>query len=225
VPGPVWDADDPADEGRILANVASLITKLRADASRDAVPSLGKVQRLHAACYTGCKLPAAGYAGHFRGDPSVPDLIGYEVGVGPLQPDGWPSKVGVPSTQVRRAVSQLLDQTRAGVRRLDTVLPEGGRTTDSTQLRAITSLAAAVHGEWVRIHPYANGNGRTARVWAAWVALRYHVPVFVSVKPRPNDAAYAIASARSMGRPPDFVGDHSLAQVVFADMLIQVLRP
>lgn len=225
MPGPAWDDDDAADAPLILANIASRLAELRAAAAKRRAPTIGEVQRWHAACYAGCKLPAAGYAGHFRGDPTVPELVGYEVGIGQRQPDGWPSKVGVFSSQVRGAVLQLLSQIRGGIAHLDAILPQGNRPSDASQLQAIAFLAAAIHGEWIRIHPHANGNGRTARVWAAWVALRYGAPVFVSIKPRPNDAAYAVASARSMGRPPDFLGDHSLTESVFADMLVQALRP
>ncbi len=225
VPGPPWNDDDPADRARIRKNVGSLLTELRAIALGRVMPGMAEVQRWHAACYTGCKLPVAGYAGHFRGDPMVPELIGYEVGVGTRQLDGWPSKVGVFSPQVREAVLQLLSKVGAGAARLDAVLPPGGRPANAAQLQAVASLAAITHGEWIRIHPYANGNGRTARIWAAWVALRYGAPVFVSIKPRPDRAAYAIASASSMGRPPDFRGDHSLALTLFTDMLVQVLRP
>jgi fido (protein-threonine AMPylation protein) len=87
------------------------------------------------------------------------------------------------------------------------------------ELDAIVHLTASIHGEWVRIHPFANGNGRTARVWAAWLALRYRLPLFVSVKPRPDDAAYVSASKASMGRPPDFAGDHTLTAHVFSHLL------
>ena len=225
MPGQAWNEDDPADRARILKNVASLLAELRAVARGRTMPGIAEVQRWHAACYAGCKLAVAGYAGHFRGDPAVPELLGYEVGLGVRQLDGWPTKVGVFSPQVRGAVLQLLSQVEAGVARLDAILPPGGRPADAAQLRAMASLAAVIHGEWIRIHPYANGNGRTARIWTAWVALRYGVPVFVSVKPRPDDTAYAIASASSMGRPPDFCGDHSLARTLFTDMLVQALRP
>ncbi len=141
------------------------------------VPSVAEVQRWHAACYEGCKLPVAGYAGHFRGDPAVPELMSYEVGVGARQSDGWPSKVGVFSPQVHGEVLQLLSQVGAGIARLDAILAPGSRPAEAAQLQAIASLAAVIHGEWIRIHPYANGNGRTARIWAAWVALRYGVPI------------------------------------------------
>ena len=224
MPGQAWDDDDPADRARILSNVSSLLTGLRADAPARMVPSVAEVQRWHAACYEGCKLPVAGYAGHFRGDPAVPELMSYEVGVGARQSDGWPSKVGVFSPQVHGEVLQLLSQVGAGIARLDAILAPGSRPAEAAQLQAIASLAAVIHGEWIRIHPYANGNGRTARIWAAWVALRYGVPIFVSVKPRPDDIAYVVASASSMGRPPDFRGDHSLALNLFTDMLVQVLR-
>ena len=224
MPGQAWDDDDPADRARILSNLSSLLTGLRADAPARTVPSVAEVQRWHAACYEGCKLPVAGYAGHFRGDPAVPELMGYEVGVGARQPDGWPSRVGVFSPQVHGEVLQLLSRVGAGIARLDAILAPGSRPTEAAQLQAIASLAAVIHGEWIRIHPYANGNGRTARIWAAWVALRYGVPIFVSVKPRPDNIAYAVAAASSMGRPPDFRGDHSLALNLFTDMLVQVLR-
>ena len=92
-------------------------------------------------------------------------------------------------------------------------------------LQSVTTLAATVHGEWVRIHPYANGNGRTARLWAGWLALRYGLPIFVTVKPRPGDADYALSSRMSMGRPPHFTGDHRAAASVFAQKLARAIDP
>ena len=45
---------------------------------------------------------------------------------------------------------------------LDPAIPAGGRPADPAQLRSVLTLCAYTHGEWVRIHPFANGNGRTA---------------------------------------------------------------
>ena len=70
------------------------------------------------------------------------------------------------------------------------------------RLQLYVALAAAVHGEWIRIHPFANGNGRTARLWTHWLAARYDLPPLVRVKPRPNDRLYRDAAAASM------TGDH-----------------
>jgi hypothetical protein len=55
------------------------------------------------------------------------------------------------------------------------------------------------------------------------IALRYGLPVFVTLKPRPDDVAYARAAKRSMGRPPDFTGDHAEAVAVFAHLLSLIL--
>ncbi|MFP5345434.1 MAG: Fic family protein [Actinomycetes bacterium] len=51
-----------------------------------------------------------------------------------------------------------------------------------------------MHGEWVRIHPFADGTGRTARIWVTWLLLRYGLPTFVTLEPRPTDTAYARAA-------------------------------
>jgi len=184
---------------------------------------VGAVRGWHAALYDGCRVPVAGYVGHLRGDPAVAELVGYEVGVGAEQPDGYPEKMGVWSVLLPDAVDGLLAATHAALTRLDEILPVGTRPASVDELDAVVGLTARVHGEWVRLHPFANGNGRIARVWAAWLALRYNLPVFVTVKPRPDDLAYARAARDSMGRPPDFTGDHHIATAVFAHLLTLTL--
>jgi hypothetical protein len=106
---------------------------------------------------------------------------------------------------------------------LDSVLKPGLRPETSEAVEAVVLLAARVHGEWVRLHPFANGNGRTARVWANFIALRYSLPAFVSVKPRPAAATYGRAGQASMGRPPDFIGDNGPVTALFARMLAELL--
>jgi len=223
VPGPPWDDDPSADGATILANIDKLVRSMRADAPARTLPGVAVVQRWHATIYEGCRLPVAGYAGHFRGDPTVAELVGYEVGVGPRQIDGYPDRVGLPASQVRAAVLTMLTNLGQAVAVLDNHVPTGKRPADPAALQSIAALAATVHGEWVRIHPFAKGNGRTARLWAAWLALRYNLPVFVTVKPRPADADYAIAARMSMGRPPDYRGEHSAAVAVFTGMLTRAI--
>jgi len=79
---------------------------------------------------------------------------------------------------------------------LDSLLPVG-REPDVDQQGAIVDLCAWVHAEWVRIHPLANGNGRIARLWANCLAMRYGVPPFIRLRPRPN-AGYREAGAKAM---------------------------
>ena len=70
---------------------------------------------------------------------------------------------------------------------LDSMLP-AGQELDADQLAAIVYLCAWVHAEWVRIHPFANGNGRTARLWANCIAMRYGLSPFIRLRPGPTQA-------------------------------------
>ena len=218
MPGPSWE-DDPRDLALIGRNAAALVSVLAATARNRVLPDLTDALDWHTALYAECRVPVAGYVGHLRGDASVPDLLGYEVGVGPLLPDGLPEKMGALSEGLAGEVGALVPAIHAGLERLDAVLPPGRRPTTVDQLDAVVRLSAVVHGEWVRLHPFANGNGRTARTWAAFIALRYSLPVFVTSRPRPDDVAYARAGRDSTGRPPDFVGDHGAATAVFGHLL------
>jgi Fic family protein len=96
-------------------------------------------------------------------------------------------------------------------------VPVGGPPDDARRLAAVVQLAGLAHGEWVRIHPFANGNGRTARLWVAWVAARYGLPLFLRLKPRPAATQYAVAASACMR------GDHTLMQLYLADQLAEAL--
>jgi len=82
------------------------------------------------------------------------------------------------------------------VAEMDALLPPGHEP-DADELAAIVDLCSWVHAEWVRIHPFANGNGRTARLWANSLAMRYGLPPFIRLRPRP-DADYGDAGAAAM---------------------------
>jgi len=224
VPRPAWNNDSPGDLALIQQNAGALIRSIAQKAHDwSVVPGAGEVLDWHSQLYQGCRVPVAGYVGHFRGDPTVAELVGYEVGVGRLQPDGLPQKVGVYSTDLAVQIPTLIAQIQAGIRHLDSVLEPGRRPATSEAAEAVVLLAARVHGEWIRLHPFANGNGRTARVWANFIALRYSFPAFVSVKPRPAAATYGRAGHASMGRPPHFIGDNGPVTGLFARMLAESL--
>ena len=222
---PSWDDDNPADLPTIAANTSALLVRLLAASSARSMPAVADACRWHTAIYAGCQAPVAGYVGRFRGDPGVPELVGYEVGVGATQPDGYPDRVGLWSAELPAALSSFFTGVTAALAQLDQVLAPGQRPTSVDELEAVVGLTALVHGEWLRLHPFANGNGRTGRLWAAFIALRYSVPIFVSVKPRPDDVAYERAGRASMGRPPTFAGDHSTAVAVFGHLLSLALLP
>ena len=82
------------------------------------------------------------------------------------------------------------------VSEMDAELPMG-QEPNADQLAAVIDLCAWAHAEWVRIHPLANGNGRTARLWANSLAMRYGLEPFVRLRPRPS-AGYGEAGVRAM---------------------------
>lgn len=202
-----------------MQNAAELIIEIDGAATERRFPDLVDVRRWHTALYRGCSVPNSGYIGHFRGESDVPALADYEVGVGPVQPDGLPEKVGVPAACIAGEMDLLIAGIHGALVELDRLVAIGMRPQTVDELQAIVRLTAVVHGEWVRLHPFANGNGRIARVWVAVIARRYSLPVFLDLKPRPTDVAYRRAGRDSMGRPPDFEGKHSTAVAVFGHLL------
>ncbi len=149
-------------------------------------------QQWHRDLYDGIARPFDYYAGEFRdSDQNFPDLIGYEVQVG--------SVPGVPAALVPQALQRFELGAQTAAAQLDTVIAVGAHPSAMmpAELHGVLTYCAVLHGNWVRIHPFANGNGRTARLWANWAALRYGLPPFVTVKPRPRHP-YGAAAAASM---------------------------
>lgn len=191
--GRPWGEDSRADEVRIASNVVELLRQLAVDASMRHDPSLRMAHGWHVAVFAGVSSPPHdSYLGAPRG--STDELGNYEV-----------------------VLARLESSIRAAVSVLDVVIAPGAVPADADELMAVLRLCARVHGEWVRIHPYANGNGRTARVWANWIALRYGLPPFARITPRPDGLLYAQAAHLSVRD-----GDHSLTTHVFVDLLRSV---
>jgi hypothetical protein len=220
---PWWPEDDPKNLSLIQGNVTELVTELRAAATDRVLPTREELCRWHARLYAGCDVPVAGYVGHLRGDPAVPELIDYEVGLGARLKDGNPEKMGLWARRVGDEIEAVLAGLRAVFVELDARLPIGKSPTTPEEILALISFAALAHGECLRVHPFANGNGRVARLMVAFICLRYRLPMFLHIKPRPESDDYIRASRDSMGRPPDFVGNHTSTTAVFAHMLAEEL--
>lgn len=205
-----WNNDPPGSDARIIGNIKRLGARIVADAPLRVAPSVAMAQDWHRAAYQGVTLPVPYYSGEIRDtDAAYPELIGYEVSVG--------TALGVASTDVPVELSGLEAGLRAIVARIDGVVPVGGKPSTVTDLYAVLRIAAIAHGEWVRIHPFANGNGRVARLWVNWVAVRYGLPFFLSLKPRPAGLVYGAAAAASMR------GDHGPMEVALLSLLNQAI--
>jgi fido (protein-threonine AMPylation protein) len=215
VPGPAWGEDSAADEVVIAANVGALVRDLAAIAAkaRDD-PTLALAQQWHTRIYSGVSsVPSPEYLGAFRGAGA--DLADYEVVL--VDRAGRVVAAGVPAADVGAELAAFAASVLQAVRSLDAVITVGSAPTTNEELLAVIQLAALVH-EWVRVHPFANGNGRTARTWANWVALRYGLPPFVRIKPRPDGLLYARAAYLSMGGG-GAGPNHDLTVQVFLDLL------
>lgn len=200
-----WNDDPPGAEQQILVNAAAVLREIAASAAARHDPSIAMAQEWHRRLYDQVSLPVPYYAGEPRdSDANFPELIGYEVGIGRYE--------GTPSADVPEALAGFEAGARRAAAPLDAMVPTGTKPAAGQQLRAVLSFCAVLHGEWVRIHPFANGNGRTARLWANWAALRYGLPPFITIKPRPSNP-YSQAAMASMQ------GNHDATVAAFHEML------
>jgi fido (protein-threonine AMPylation protein) len=201
-----WDDDPPLSLARIASNTNAVAYLIDGQARARVGPSLALAFDWHRRIYDNVPLPVPYYAGEVRNsDPTYPELFGYNVEVGGLP--------GVSHTDVPAALVAFEQSIVTATTTLDAAIAPGSIPASAAALAAVIRLVAYVHGEWVRIHPFANGNGRTARCWANFVALRYGLPAFVTIKPRPASLLYARAANASM------TGDHRPTEGLFAAML------
>jgi len=219
LPGPLsWSEDTPADELIIAANVGRMLTDIVRNGARRETPRLALAHDWHRRIFAGTSSPPGPHVlGVPRGSPH-PDLRSYEVVVA-SGAGGVVSGYGVPAARVAFYLAGFEQGVQAAVARLDPVIDVARGPQTTVELESVVRLAALCHGEWVRIHPYMNGNGRVARTWANWVAVRYGLPPFVRIKPRPDGLWYAVAARNSMGMPPDYSADHEPTFQVFLEIL------
>lgn len=130
-------------------------------------------------------VPNPCYLGGYRGG-AHPWLLNYEVEVDGLQ--------ATPASRVTEELADLLAEYDQRSRQLASlVIPTQDK--DDVALRKVVELAAWVHGKWLQIHPFANGNGRTARLLANHVLARFRVRPVVRLRPRPDPPYTAIATS------------------------------
>jgi len=207
-----WRDDPASGRERVRENLQQLVNDLARVARARERPTVEMARTWHRAIYDGVELPVSYYAGGIRDrDPPEPELVDHEV--------MW---AGVPATPASDVWSELPEFERAAqsaVEVLDAVVEPGGRPEDAATLESVLALAAALHNEWVRIHPHVNGNGRIARCWANWIMLRYGLPPVVRLRPRPDAAHYQRAAALARQRL------HGPMQRYFLRLLRRELEP
>ena len=177
---PDWDEDSP----QLRANLTQILEEIAAAAEQREKPAVEAARLWHAIAMRSLEVRDARWVGAFRGEPGL--HIAVRVG----------ENYGVDPENVGEALKEFEAKLQRLVAELDAVLPPGDGP-NGDQLAAIIDLCAWAHSEWVRIHPFANGNGRTARLWANSLAMRYGLPPFIRLRPRPN-ASDGQAGAKAM---------------------------
>jgi fido (protein-threonine AMPylation protein) len=176
-----WDTDTP----QLRSNLAQLFARVRDEALKRKPLTIETIRGWHLSMMEGLITPDPNLVGRFRGEAGLED---YNVRVGELP--------GVSASEIAADLADFDRKLRLAVIELDALInPDQDLTADDVQ--AVLTLCAWTHSEWVRIHPFANGNGRTARLLVNSIAMRYGLPPFLRIRPRPN-YGYGRASAVAM---------------------------
>lgn len=176
-----WDGDST----QLRTNLRRALLQARDHALQRLSPSIEQARDWQSATMQKLIPPRSEYVGRFRGEAGLQDC---EVEIGKVR--------GAPAKEVAGELKQFEEKLQRTVEALDTLIaPDQDLSVDD--VAAVIDLCAWAHAEWVRIHPFANGNGRTARLWANYLAMRYGLPPFVGLRPRPDDG-YGAACTQAM---------------------------
>jgi hypothetical protein len=198
-----WDADSP----QLHQNLAKVRASIQRDAQERVVPTVAVAKVWHQTMMTGLTVPAPLYVGRFRGEAGLQNV---QVRIG--------SALGVPPADVAGELQLFETRLQAVVSALDQKYAVGVDLDTDDDVSAVIDLAAWAHAEWVRIHPFANGNGRTARAWANLILVRYGIPPAIRLRPRP-ESSYGAACANAMK------GDWGPTALVFRAMVREATAP
>jgi hypothetical protein len=196
-----WDDDTP----QLRGNLAKVFGRVRDEALSREPLTIEVARGWQIDIMSGLIPPGPNLVGRFRGEAG---LESYDVSV-----RGLP---GAPASGVAAELSEFDRKLRLAIAELDRWIGPGQDLT-ADNLAAVLTLCAWAHSEWVRIHPFANGNGRTARLWVNSIAMRYGLPPFLRIRPRPGDG-YGRVSAAAMQ------GDWRPTVALFRQMYINSLR-
>ena len=155
---------------------------------RRKLPRIKLMKDAHRIMFKG--IAPADEIGDFRDQDQVPKALReVNVGVGKL--------LGADYKKVLDEVADFEKEFRKRTKGCDSVWSSLGKSKSGYALDQIVKLAAWAHGEWVQIHPFINGNGRTSRLWMNYVITRYGMEPLAIIRSRP-DSPYGEAAAQSM---------------------------
>jgi Fic family protein len=181
-----WDANSP----ELLRNLLDLGTKVAAAANAREALSSEVIRAWQNDIMRGLDPTDGEPLGVFRGQAGLDD---YDVAIGNFS--------GTPAELVRTELADFDRTLTQQLEELDRIIRRGRLAEHATadNVSAVIILCAWAHGEWVRMHPFPNGNGRTARILVNGIALRYGLPAFLRIRPRPGSEYERVAHEAMQG--------------------------
>jgi len=124
------------------------------------------------------------FLGSFRGEAErCPLLAGWQVRAGLFETCS-PGEVAGRLASFEVDLNDAVESSSTDLREADAIME-------------IASIAAEAHGEWIRVHPFFDGNGTTARLIANWVLIQQQLNPVVAAW-RPTEHGYLAAASASM---------------------------
>lgn len=172
----------PDDDKIIASNVAQLDGQLAQRRGHREVFTRQLPLDWHIQIHTGCQhVPSDQYVGHYRGEP-----LSYlkDCPVGVANAGGAIAFLGSPPHRVGSDLADLEVTLAADLAALDAKIPDPASAKPRIEL--VLEVMARHYATWIRVHPLVDGNGRTARVLANWLAVRYWQPLVIPGRPPTN---------------------------------------
>jgi len=195
-----WESDSP----KLQTNLESLLQSIRDKSPQRLKLTFENARQWQIKFMDGLVVPDPKFVGRFRGEPDLENINVYVAFIWGVDAQKVPQELKVFEIKLNQILNALDKQIGQG----DAKSPK--------DIKDVLECCAWAHGEWVRIHPFVNGNGRTARLWANAIALCYDLPPFVRLRPHP-DGDYGQASASLM------LGNWDGMVPIFHDMLKDAL--
>lgn len=203
-----WDKHLRANKNKIKRNYVALRKSVVDDALDGTRPTVEGVRGWHRASLAGVDLAEPQVAGGFRGEGAPGQLATCVALVGGAVGE-FPSNVVVRVRETFRQLSERLDV-------LDARLDDGETLADL--YADVIELCAWLHGEWVRIHPFVDHNGSTARLLTLTVGLLYGILLNLPGKPRSDLPEQGLVLDYDRAAGNQMLGDDQM-MVVFLDRL------
>jgi len=181
---PPWDGEIDSNDNRFVQAQRTV----RQDISKRCQQSLIEskdLRRWHRTLFSSF-VPLDYYAGYYRQNDLDRPCLGIDVHIANI--------TGAPFKIVHECMNRLIDNFRNHLIHFE--LAWVRLTPQERAFRTATLLARAI-GEFIRIHPFLQGNGRTSRCLWIWGLSRFNIPIQVGIAPRPNQP-YSEIMARSM---------------------------